>query len=634
MVFKLPSGARAFIKGAATAGVGMMAQQAKEDREDIVLEGERDFKSRLQKDRIYETKLANIETNAEKFAQKTKADLEIEKKRLDGFKEDLYAQGYTKPMVATLETQGFLKTGMFNVFFNKYNAPMFDLTGEADWINAKGNDGLTFQENYVNQYQDFILNKGENADSAFKFKNTSDTLKNTNNISDNIVETQLKDSQVQDSQGFDAAILTSGTGVDTSTNVETIDTAPVVIQTDTSADVVSSSSGVLSNYAKAAQPLEIFLSKEDIENPNWNLTAINPNGLKEGEVVKLTLDKSGQYKSTLIARGTIYDDSKPATERTGKIMAAIKSEPGLLPSSDDITSAADRVSLDTRNNLKYVSLISYAQALDAAYQANGVVVQIPQLISFAKILHNSSDTTYATNTVTNIEAKNADVAEIQGLQIVLGDVDNILRQIGSLGLPSETAEQQQVINNIQRTAIAKYKHNFAINYVDENKMGNYAVQQAYKDMVKIIDKIMQDKNKGPDGNQGNYWITETGQELELNYGTTRINTEAFSTDDQYNEIFNKDVIEKKSKIDSVIKDGKTNYDLSRINIGDTTKVGARSGTSNINPNIAKFTQLKKDIEKLNGLESQSKISKGSKIRNKNIIILKEKIEKTIKELQE
>ena len=627
MVSFLKGIVRPFVTGAATAGVGMMAQQAKEDREDTVLEGERDFKSQLQKDRIYETKLANIETNAEKYSQKSKADLEIETKRLDGFKEDLYAQGYTKPMVATLETQGFLKTGMFNVFFNKYNAPMFDLTGEADWINEKGSDGLTFQESYVNQYEDYILNKGENADSAFKFKNTSDTLKNTNNISDNIVETQL--------EGFDAATLTSGIGVDTSTNVETIDTAPVVIQTDTSTDVVSSSAGVLSNYAKAAQPLEIFLSKQDIENPNWNLTAINPDGLKEGEIVKLTLDKSGQYKSTLIERGTILDASKPATERTGKIMAAIKSEPGLLPSSDAITDINIKQSLDIRNNLKFSSIISYAQALDASYQANGVVVQIPQLISFAKILHNSSNKNYGDNTVKkieNYEEKNIEVTDVEGLQIVLKDIDNIIRQIGSLGLPSETAEQQQVINNIQRTAIAKYKHNFAINYVDENKMGNYATSKPYMAMVKIIDKMMQDKNKGPDGNQGNYWITETGQELELNYGTTRINTEAFSTDDQYNKIFNEDAIEKKSKIDSVIKDGKTNYDLSKINIGDTTKVGARSGISNINPNIAKFAELKKKIKKLNQLEGVTS-SKGKPYRTEQIPILREEIEKIILELQ-
>ena len=626
MVSFLKGIVRPFVKGAATAGVGMMAQQAKEDREDKVLEGERDFKSQLQKDRIYETKLANIETNAEKFAQKSKADLEIETKRLDGFKEDLYAQGYTKPMVATLETQGFLKTGMFNVFFNKYNAPMFDLTGEADWINEKGSDGLTFQESYVNQHQDYILNKGENVDSAFKFKNTSDTLKNTNNISDNIVETQL-----QDSQGFDAATLTSGTSVDTSTNVETIDTTPAVVQPDTSTDVVSSSGGVLSNYAKEAQPLEIFLSKEDTENPNWNLTAINPDGLKEGEVVKLTLDKSGQYKSTLIARGTIYDDSQPATERTGKIMAAIKSEPGLLPSSVDITDVAERESLDRRNNLKYVSLISYAQALDSAYKANGVMVQIPQLISFAKILHNSSNRGYANNTVKNIETKNVEVTDIQGLQIVLGDVDNILRQIASLGLPSETTEQQQVINNIQRTAIAKYKHNFAINYVDENKMGNYATSQPYKDMVKIIDNIMKDKNKGTEGNQGNYWITKGEIDKDFKEGdiSTRKNTEAFSTDDQYNEIFNENVI---PKITVEFDGNVSNYDLSKIDIGETKTSGARAGTQNVNPNVAKFKELKKKIKILNQLERATS-NKGEKYRTKQIPILKKEIEEIILELQ-
>ena len=70
----------------------------------------------------------------------------------------------------------------------------------------------------------------------------------------------------------------------------------------------------------------------------------------------------------------------------------------------------------------------------------------------------------------------------------------------------------------------------------------------------------------------------------------------------------------------------------KINIGDTTKVGARSGISNINPNIAKFAELKKKIKKLNQLEGVTS-SKGKPYRTEQIPILREEIEKIILELQ-
>ena len=76
----------------------------------------------------------------------------------------------------------------------------------------------------------------------------------------------------------------------------------------------------------------------------------------------------------------------------------------------------------------------------------------------------------------------------------------------------------------------------------------------------------------------------------------------------------------------------SNYDLSKIDIGETKTSGARAGTQNVNPNVAKFRELKKKIKILNQLERATS-NKGEKYRTKQIPILKKEIEELILELQ-
>ena len=151
------------------------------------------------------------------------------------------------------------------------------------------------------------------------------------------------------------------------------------------------------------------------------------------------------------------------------------------------------------------------------------------------------------------------------------------------------------------------------------------------DLKDYIIELMKDKNKGTEGNQGNYWITKGEIDKDFKEGdiSTRKNTEAFSTDDQYNEIFNENVI---PKITVEFDGNVSNYDLSKIDIGETKTSGARAGTQNVNPNVAKFKELKKKIKILNQLERATS-NKGEKYRTKQIPILKKEIEEIILELQ-
>ena len=48
----------------------------------------------------------------------------------------------------------------------------------VDWHIAKGNDGLTFQDTYVNRWQDYIIGKGTN---GFSIKDSIDDSLNKNN---------------------------------------------------------------------------------------------------------------------------------------------------------------------------------------------------------------------------------------------------------------------------------------------------------------------------------------------------------------------------------------------------------------------------------------------------------------------
>ena len=100
----------------------IMAQKAAQKREDEKLAADREFEFKLQKDRILQTKLANIEVNNEKFNNQANADKIKNEKDLADRRNSLLAQGYTVPMLDVLEEQGYLKSdAAFGIYFNKYN---------------------------------------------------------------------------------------------------------------------------------------------------------------------------------------------------------------------------------------------------------------------------------------------------------------------------------------------------------------------------------------------------------------------------------------------------------------------------------------------------------------------------------
>ena len=105
----------------------IMAQKAKEKTEAQRLEDERAFEEKMQKDRILQTKLANIELENLKYTNKSKDDIEKQEKFIKDKREQLSNQGWNNEFLDIATTQGHLNSDAnWNVFFNKYNAFMFE----------------------------------------------------------------------------------------------------------------------------------------------------------------------------------------------------------------------------------------------------------------------------------------------------------------------------------------------------------------------------------------------------------------------------------------------------------------------------------------------------------------------------
>ena len=176
----------------------IMAQKAAQKREDEKLAADREFEFKLQKDRILQTKLANIEIENLKNTNKTNADKIKDEKFIKDKREQLRAQGYTVPMLDVLEEQGYLKSdSAFGIYFNKYNPYMFDRTGSPDWHTSLDSNGMSFQDLYVQEYGKFI------GGDTTTF-NMSSVLQENNNMSKNTVDSQL--------EGFAPSLEDEGSG--------------------------------------------------------------------------------------------------------------------------------------------------------------------------------------------------------------------------------------------------------------------------------------------------------------------------------------------------------------------------------------------------------------------------------------
>ena len=511
----------------------IMAQKAKEKTEAQRLEDERAFEAQLQKDRILQTKLANIEIENLKNTNKSNADIEKQEKFIKDKREQLLNQGWNNEFLDIATTQGHLNSDAnWNVFFNKYNAFMFDRTGSPDWHlpEFKDNNGLDFQQLYVGAYNDFISNDGSNF-------SMEDALNKENNISPNTAKVLLGDRPSVDSAAQSAiqAGTTTTAQTDTSTQTTQTDTSTQTTQTDTTTDtttkdtndgsfkpfseVATGSSGYLSGFTKESYPSQLFIT--DLESPNWAFTNAPKTTLREGEMIILTLnsDKTGYSFKTQKIADTYKDIQAQIASEDKTIVDQIYKNTGLFNQFGDMANFMQGNQFDAESyfaqNAKsqelFVSIYGYATALAGSYSGQKKGYRPQAIVQNAIILHNVTSKKMGFDFASEAQTPKADNPNYD-LDIALRGVNNVLiavkNSLPNLDGPGEIYANQTATSKayLQEQALKKFKHHFALGYVDEGTQGVFAsTDKNYQRAAKIIDDIIADIRKGENGNKGKYW---------------------------------------------------------------------------------------------------------------------------------
>ena len=514
----------------------IMAQKAAQKREDEKLAADREFEFKLQKDRILQTKLANIEVNNEKFNNESTLKKQEEEKDLLNRRNSLLAQGYTVPMLDVLEEQGYLKSdSAFGIYFNKYNPYMFDRTGSPDWHTSLDSNGMSFQDLYVQEYGKFI------GGDTTTF-NMSSVLQENNNMSKNTVDSQLEGFapsledegsgasgiQQQDKKPQNILELPAGsppeafsetirTDIAERTKLDRVETPP--LQEGESFKAIKSSSGFLSTFSKPQLQREIHIVGQD--HPAWALTDVPREALKEGEAVKLTLSADGTgYTSKIVKLADNYQDLLTKTEQRDKtIVDAIKANGNLFNESEDIAQflkggkqIEEYFAQNAQKQKLFVNVYDYASLLDTSYRAaqvNPEFTKPQQIVQNAIRLNNSVGMDAASDyavAVANAQAQGLPVSA--QADILLNGVNNVIRQVNAatVGIDRGTEEGQALIARIQAKALNEFKINVSFATLPENERSS-PLAKGDANTVQLVDLIIADIQKGAQGNKGKFYIT-------------------------------------------------------------------------------------------------------------------------------
>ena len=514
----------------------IMAQKAAQKREDEKLAADREFEFKLQKDRILQTKLANIEIENLKNTNKTNADKIKDEKFIKDKREQLRAQGYTVPMLDVLEEQGYLKSdSAFGIYFNKYNPYMFDRTGSPDWHTSLDSNGMSFQDLYVQEYGKFI------GGDTTTF-NMSSVLQENNNMSKNTVDSQLEGFapsledegsgasgiQQQDKKPQNILELPAGsppeafsetirTDIAERTKLDRVETPP--LQEGESFKAIKSSSGFLSTFSKPQLQREIHIVGQD--HPAWALTDVPREALKEGEAVKLTLSADGTgYTSKIVKLADNYQDLLTKTEQRDKtIVDAIKANGNLFNESEDIAQflkggkqIEEYFAQNAQKQKLFVNVYDYASLLDTSYRAaqvNPEAFKPQQLVQGAIRLNNivGMDTASA-YAVAVKKAQDTGQPVTAQADLLIEGVNAVIAEVNAAteGIPRNTKEGQALIARIQEKALNEFKINVSFATLPEIERSS-PLAKGDPVMIQLIDAIVGDIQKQEQGNKGKFYIT-------------------------------------------------------------------------------------------------------------------------------
>ena len=508
----------------------IMAQKAAQKREDEKLAADRAFEEKLQRDRIKQNLLANLEIEREK--RRINSELEEEKrlKFVNGKKDELGQQGWNTQFLDIMELQGHLNSeAAWNTWFDRHDRFFQNNKYGLDWhVNAefKNKDGVmtSFQPAYIEHYYSVL-------DSKTPY-NPNDVLKNYNNISDNVAKSQtdgvVPDTQTETTTQTDTDVQPDIT-TQTDTNVQSdgpqptkvfpIGTADGTAQPDTTETVTTTeedvkpfagSTSYLSGAMAKQLPNELFITS--LDDANWQYTKY-PRVLEPGEMIKLTLTPGG-YKSERVKIGDTFQDLQKRTEgREGEIVSAIYNNKGLFNTFGDMGQFMSQGQLTSEGVKSYFAqneekqalfskLYEYSMSLDKIYQSSQTIAMGSQgivqdaLEIMAAVEPNAVQPII--DEVAAIEASNPTEAEIAKGTVVLEGLNKV-RDVLMSNIPREIRNKPQgkaLTAMLQEKAFVEFKVNYARGFDDYNKA------------IEFVDAIIMDKVKGAAGNQGAFWQTK------------------------------------------------------------------------------------------------------------------------------
>ena len=631
MVFKLPRAGRAFIKGAASEGYRGIMAKAKADADELATEKEQQFELKKIKDRAHLDKLTRIELLEIQNNNVINRESEKEKKLINDTRTTLAGMGWQDDTLDYLESIKALSggTATFNVWASQfdYDKPDFHI------------QTLTTSDGKTISWQDDFLNQVKKSTNVINSSDVASTLENENGLSPNVAKSQV-DTTGKATTTTDTSNIGATTTTDTFTETTTPNIMDLPAQTMDELRLKQDAKNNINDRGNS--------DAEKLLGAGFTLDMLANDGT---EVIKLTLDNaSGTYNQEVVKIGqTLIEKNNNLNTRQTQLMTSLLQQPFWGLTNETFTQLAKggrvpnenaTMSMTPENQVKFSAMQDSLLFLNDYYTSIGESIMPAKLVSQVVKLYNinNSKDGLGVQTGTEINLIKTDDIETIGKEIV-GDLSAILKvanttAYGTTGL--DTNNRNKVIEKEVNT----YKASLLATTGNPRH-------------IAIVDEVLKAFERG--NNDGNYWdevsddrdpsgtfeqsidfdpTDEVSQEqieptfVDMKDVNTEINQMAnlLSADDL------KDSSIPEPKITIEFDGNVSNYDLSKIDIGETKTSGARAGTQNVNPNVAKFRELKKKIKILNQLERATS-NKGEKYRTKQIPILKKEIEELILELQ-
>ena len=529
-----------------------------------------------------------------KLGHQTKKELEDEKERLEKMRKQKSAEGYTKPMLDILELQGYLDSdAAFNTWFNRYDSKLPGMDWHLEsYTDSKTNEQMTFQEGYINQWEEYIGKQGsaQGDGNIFSTANVVDSLKNQNNISDNAakvvtssdeeIESSTSGETVESSEStkpvVESSIYKEGQipgpieGVDLTRDLDT--------STEVSETKTSGSRHWMLDMLPDSPKKEIRLYTND--DPNWDNFTNAPKNLNEGsELLLLTLDdKSGQYVAKVV---TYADDFETINKKVGeneqKIVNAIYDNKFLMNVNEDLgalmgqgpEAVKNYFAKNAENQRLFANLFDYGMDLQAAYEGLEIPVGPQTLMQHAISLHNQTRFETARSTADVFEDPNKD--NLYKFNTLLNDINNVYSAIRSATGnfdPEKNVKHRNEIARLQEFSLNRLRQNFAFQFIPDEKAGTWQGKQSdeYKEAIRLFDRVIADIKLGDKGNRGAFWTTDKIMEegFDKIREDTKFNAPFIGVDDSIPVPVVGGGDEITGTIPSSIEDGVTTYDLSAL----------------------------------------------------------------------